>query len=249
MSQTAPAPVTAFEDAFEASWPAAEYAQAGVFRIGRGLGGGRRVSSARPVSAGWSGADIDRAIAVQTSWQQNPAFRLSDGDCTADPGLPDALRARGLLAHDATRLMQAPVSALTGSPVPPVTSFATWPPLAIQREIWAEQGIGPARQAVMDRAALPKAALLGRIDDRAAGAAFIAAAGPLAVLHALEIRPAQRRKGLAGWMMREAAFWAAAKGCETLFLAVTAANLPAIGLYRGLGFQDFGGYCYFSRQN
>ena len=36
--------------AFEASWPAAEYASAGVIRIGRGAGGGDRVSAARPTA-------------------------------------------------------------------------------------------------------------------------------------------------------------------------------------------------------
>ena len=41
----------ALAEAFEISWPASEYADAGGFRVGRGLGAGGRVSSARAVGA------------------------------------------------------------------------------------------------------------------------------------------------------------------------------------------------------
>lgn len=230
------------EAAFEASWPAAEYATAGALRVGRGLGGGMRVSSARPLGADWTEQDIDRAIEIQSAWGQTSAFRVPDGD-----PLGAALQARGWQVQSPTRILSAPLVLLTDQPVPRVTAFAVWPPLAIQRDLWTEQGIGPARQAVMDRVILPKAAILGRAEDRAAGVAFVAADGPLAALHALEITPTLRRKGLAGWVLREAAFWAASQGAETMFLAVTAGNAPALTLYQGLGFSDIGGYSYFTR--
>lgn len=236
-----PALTPSVEAAFEASWPAAEYAQAGAFRIGRGLGGGKRVSSARATAPDWRAADLDSAIAIQRSWDQPPIFRVSDGDTS----LADALLARGFRDHTQTLMMTAPITALTDLPVPPVTSFALWPPLAIQRELWIEQGIGPARQAIMDRVGLPKAALLGRIRDRAASVAFVAAADGIAVLHALEVLPAMRRQGLASWTLREAAFWAQAQGAETMLLAVTAENAGAIALYQGLGFSPVAGYRYF----
>ena len=47
----------AIAEAFEATWPAAEYADAGGFRIGRATGAGRRVNSACTVQS-WSPADI-----------------------------------------------------------------------------------------------------------------------------------------------------------------------------------------------
>lgn len=230
------------EAAYEASWPAAEYATAGALRVGRGLGGGMRVSSARPVSADWAETDIDHAIEIQSAWDQPPAFRVPDGD-----QLGAALQARGWQVQSPTRILSVPLARLTDQPVPRVTAFAVWPPLAIQRDLWTEQGIGPARQAVMDRVALPKAAILGRTEDRAAGVAFVAVDGPVAVLHALEIAPTLRCKGLAGWMLREAAFWAASQGADTMILGVTAANAPALALYRGLGFSDIGGYSNFTR--
>ncbi|MDO5642488.1 MAG: GNAT family N-acetyltransferase, partial [Paracoccus sp. (in: a-proteobacteria)] len=229
------------EAAFEASWPAAEYAGAGVFRIGRGLGGGRRVSSARALHPGFTPADIDAALKIHAGWDQPAIFRVSDGDTA----LAEALSARGLQARMPTQMMTAPLAALTTLDVPPVTSFAIWPPLAIQRDLWAGQGIGAARQAVMARAHGPKTALLGRINDRAAAVAFAAVSGGIAVFHALEVLPGARRQGLAGWMLREAAFWATRHGAQTMLLAVTAGNAPAIALYHRLGFTRIAGYRYF----
>ncbi|WBU61795.1 GNAT family N-acetyltransferase [Paracoccus albus] len=229
------------ESAFEASWPAADYAEAGAFRVGRGLGGGKRVASARAVSSDWTDTDIDDAIEIHRRWNQPAIFRVLDGE----DRLAAALQSRGFRGHTRTRMMMAPVSALTDLAVPPVTSFAVWPPLAIQHELWAEQGIGRERQAVMARVRLNKAALLGRIEDRAAAVGFIAAAGDVAVLHALEVLPAMRRKGLAGWMMREAAFWAKANGAKSMLLAVTAENTGAVALYQNLGFSGISAYRYF----
>ncbi|NHF74688.1 GNAT family N-acetyltransferase [Paracoccus sp. 12-3] len=228
--------------AFEASWPAAEYASAGAIRIGRAPGGGDRVNSARPIGSDWTEGDLDQATAIQTNWNQPPLFRVADGD-----PLAAALLARGWQAQKPTRLLAAPLLNLTDIPVPRVTAFAVWPPLAIQRNLWTETGIDAGRQAVMDRVSLPKAAILGRAEDRAAGMAFVAVDGPVAVLHALEIIPAMRRRGLAGWMIREAAFWAESQGAATMQLAVTAENAPAQALYRGLGFIEIGGYCYYRR--
>ena len=227
--------------AFEASWPAATYATAGAIRIGHAPGGGDRVNSARPIGPDWTEADISRAIAIQSDWGQPPLFCLAEDD-----PLARHLLARGWRAHKPTRFMSAPIARLTDRPVPRVTAFAVWPPLAIQRELWTDQGIGPARQAVMDRVRLPKAAILGRTEDRAAGVGFAAVSDDIAVLHALEVLPALRRKGSAGWMLREAAFWAAEQGAQQMLLAVTAGNAAARTLYHGLGFTDIGGYSYYS---
>ena len=232
----------ALDAAFDASWPAAEYATAGAIRIGHAPGGGDRVNSARPTGPDWTPADIDRAVEIQAGWDQPPLFRLADGD-----PLGPWLQARGWQIGKPTRLLLATLAGLTDRPVPRVTAFAIWPPLAIQRDLWTERGIGAARQAVMDRVALPKAAILGRVEDRAAGVAFLALDGALAILHALEIAPSLRRRGLAGWMLREAAFWAKARGAEQMLLATTADNAAALALYRGLGFAEIGGYSYYHR--
>ena len=112
------------------------------------------------------------------------------------------------------------------------------------RDIWAAGGIGPARVAVMERAAGPKTGILGRISDSPAGAAFCAIHDGIAMVHALEILPANRRKGLGVWMMRQAAFWAKANGADWMSVLCTKANDAANGLYASLGMQLVGQYHY-----
>ena len=233
-----PAPLDA---AFQATWPAADHARAGGLQVGRGLGGGGRVSAARAVGP-WQPADIDAAVGIQRGWGQPPLFAVEDGDRRLSQALAD----RGWRPARATVLLQAPVAALALRPVPPVTALPLWPPLAIQRGLWTELGIGPSRQAVMDRVAGPKWAVLGRIEDRAAGCAFAAVSGPVAMLHALVVVPWLRRRGLAGWMTCRAAGLAAEAGAEVLALAVLRDNAPALALYGGLGFGPVGGYAYWA---
>lgn len=228
--------------AFEETWPAAEYAEAGGFRVGRGLGAGGRVSSARAIGS-WVPGDIAAAEAIHRDWGQQPMFRVPD----SDTGLIAALLAAGYRRETPTAIMQAPVASLTDQPVPFLTTFAIWPPLAIQRDIWAAGNINPARQAVMDRVTGPKTAILGRIDDRAAGAAFAAVLGDTAMVHAVEVLPAFRRRGLAGWMMRQAALWATEQGATRIGLAVSRANTGARASWDRLGFTEVAGYAYYAK--
>lgn len=231
----------ALNRAFEETWPAAEYREVGGFRLGRGLGAGGRVSSVRPLQ-GWTEKGIAQAADAMREWGQKPLFRTDQGD----QRLSDALRAQGLTPANPTVLMQIATSRLTDTPVPPITALRSWPPLAIQREIWIQGGIDAARQAVMERVTLPRVSLLGRMQDRAGGAGFVAVAGDVAMLHALEIVAPARRQGLAQWMIREAGAFAAEQGATRLALAVTQANAPALSLYDKLGFERMGSYLYWS---
>lgn len=232
----------ALAQAFEDTWPAAEYADAGGFRVGRGLGAGGRVSSARAAGA-WVPEDIPAAEAIHRAWGQQPMFRVLDDDAS----LIAALTTAGYRRETPTAIMQAPVASLTDQPVPFLTTFAIWPPLAIQRDIWKTGSISPARQAVMDRVVGPKTAILGRIDDRAAGAAFAAILSDVVMVHAVEVLPPFRRRGLAGWMMRQVALWAADQGVTRIGLAVSRANAGARATYDRLGFSEVAGYAYYAK--
>ena len=64
------------------------------------------------------------------------------------------------------------------------------------------------------------------------------------MLHALEVAPIARRKGLATVMMRAAADWARTEGAEWLSVLVVAANEPANALYAALGMQEVSRYHY-----
>jgi ribosomal protein S18 acetylase RimI-like enzyme len=218
----------------EATWPPARAWACGPFTLRDGAGGGKRVSAAS-CDAAWSEADLRAAEAAMAQ----PLFLIRDGDAALDA----ALGARGYHVVDPVLAYAAPVAALAGD-VPWLTAFAHWPPLAIAGDLWAEGGIGAARVQVMDRVTGQKTAVLARLEDRPAGVAFVALAGEEAMLHALEVRPSHRRRGVAATVLRAAANWAQAQGAVRLSLVVTAQNLAARALYTRAGMQVVGQYHY-----
>ncbi len=222
----------------EVTWPPAETLRCGPFTLRRGLGGGSRVSAATPDGPA-DANDVARAEAGMAALHQRPLFMLRPQDAALD----DLLAARGYAVMDPVVLYAAPVAAL-GPPPDPMTAFPHWPPLEIARLIWAEGGIGPARLAVMDRVPLARTAILGRSRDRPSGVAFVAAAGSVAYLHALEVAPACRRQGAGTGLLSAAAAWAGGAGADWLALAVTVANTPARSLYASRGMQVVGQYHY-----
>ncbi|MBA3324360.1 MAG: GNAT family N-acetyltransferase, partial [Rhodobacteraceae bacterium] len=154
-----------------------------------------------------------------------------------------ALAARGYGACDPSALYGAPVAAVALAAADEAAIHCEGP-LAIMAEIWAAGGIGPARLAVMARAAEPRVWLLGRLGQRPVACAFAAVHGEVAVLHALEVAAEARRRGMGALLTRAAAAWAQAHGATTLALAVTESNAPALALYSGLGFGEIGRYHY-----
>lgn len=223
-------------DAVEGTWPPARSWRAGAWTIRDGAGGGKRVSAA---TAERPDADIPQAEAEMQALAQDRLFMLRPGEDALDA----ALQARGYAIVDPVNLYAAPVTLLTDTPIPRVTAFAVWEPLAIMAEIWAAGGIGPARLDVMRRAAC-KTAILARHNDKPAGTAFVGLHDGIAMVHAVEVLPHQRRKGVAGWIMRRAAFWAAENGAHTISVLCTKANAPANALYQRLGFAHVCGYHY-----
>ena len=225
-----------------ATWPPAATVTAGPFTVPDGAGGGQRVCAARlsdPRATDAGEEKIDAARDALAELGQAPLFMLLDHQGALDA----RLAARGWQGRDSTLALVADAAALAAPP-PPVTCFAPWPALAIQQEIWDAGGIGDARRAVMDRAAPPKTTFFGRIADRPAGTAFAAIHGDTAMIHALEILPRCRRKGLAAIMVRAAADWAVAQGAARVATLVTAGNRAARGLYASLGFDAVGQYHY-----
>ena len=222
--------------ALEATWPPAAREPQEGWLLRTGAGGGKRVSATSPLLPD---ADIGLAEAAMRAKGQRPLFRLTEGDTALD----NDLAARGYAVLDPTLIYLAPVADLARKPGP-VSLFFLWPPLAIMRDIWAEGGIGPERLAVMDRANRPKTALVARICDRAAGAAFCALSGDIAMLHAVEVLPAHRRKGVGALILRGAAHWAEQVGAQWMALAVTQANAGACALYERCGMTIAARYHY-----
>ncbi|WP_170571515.1 GNAT family N-acetyltransferase [Ruegeria atlantica] len=226
-------------DIVDGTWPAAGYDRLGPFQLRKGRGGGSRVSAASALGA-VTDEDIDAAEAEMLAMGQKRIFCLRPGDEVLD----EQLAARGYEVLDPVNIYACTVDHLTDLPIPRVTVFTTWEPLAIIREIWAQGGIGPERVAVMQRAKGPKIGLLLRGNDQPAGAGFVAVQDRVAMVHALEILPNHRRQGMGKWAMRAAAFWARENGAGTLSVICTKANEGANGLYRTLGMEIVGEYHY-----
>lgn len=240
----------------QATWPAAARRALGPFVLQDGAGGGKRVSAAHLSAHDFTDADLDRAEAAMRHAGMRPLFCLpqpagpkADAAFAAAPlsaaeRLDSVLQSRGYALADPTLLMVAPLALPRRAPDHPV--YALWPPLAIQNDLWEEDGVTAARRAVMARCTGARAALLGRLGDRPAGVGFVALGGVpnLAMLHALAVRPDLRRAGMGQAMVLRAMDWAQAEGAQWLGLAVTEANAPARALYQRLGFSVAAQYHY-----
>ena len=228
--------------AVRATWRPARMDRAGPFDVPSDTAGGRRNCAARLDPVGASFADAD--LAAVEALKPGAIFGTLDG---IEDALADAIAARGYREEGATTLMAGPVAPLLAEPPPPVSGFPHWPPAALAEDIWLSHGQDPARLAVAARAPDPKAAILLRARDRAAGALFVGVHDNMAVLHMVLTLPGQRRQGVGLIGLRHAARFADANGAGWLVLPVEADNAPAVGLYRRAGLSEVGGYRYWRR--
>ena len=81
-------------------------------------------------------------------------------------------------------------------------------------------------------------ALIATTPDGDQGFALFQCVVPEAELLSIGVTPAARRGGLGRALLARAARELSATGADTIFLDVAADNLPAIALYRALGFSD-----------
>jgi len=223
----------------EATWPPAKAWREGPWTLRDGAGGGKRVSAATaeaPVTAN----DLPKAEAAMRAMGQTPLFMIREGDEALDALLAD----QGYHIIDPVNLYVGPVVPLAQDPPARATAYAIWEPLEIQRDIWAEGGIGPARVAVMQRAEGPKTAILTRNGQHPAGVAFAAIHDGIAMMHALEVRDVDRLTGQGRNATKQAALWAAQNGTDYLATLCTQANTGANTLYTSLGMAPVGQYHY-----
>jgi len=228
----------ALQAALEATWPPAARQICGPFTLRDGQGGGKRVSAATLECGDASEAEITAAENAMQMMGQTPLFMLR-----TQPALDQALEARGYARVDPTLFYVAPIETVAEAPRP-VSLLSCWPPLAIQRQLWDDAGVGAARLAVMARASAPRNAFIARFRNRAAGVGFAALHDGIAMLHALETVPDFRRQGVARYMVRGIADWARSQGAEWFALAVTERNMAARALYSALNMTEAGSYHY-----
>lgn len=223
--------------ALDATWPAATQIESGGWVLRQGLGGGQRVSAA---TASDVIAEDDIAVAEEgmRALNQRPLFMITDGNA-----LDTWLAALSYDIVDPVSIYCAKSASIAG-PVPLTSAIPSWPPLAVQAEIWDLGGVTAPRRAVMARATGPKTSLLGRAGDVPCGAVFAAADGDVAMVHALEVLPDHRRCGVGRTLMTATANWSMQVGAEWLALAVTKANDAANAMYQSLGMSAAAAYHY-----
>ncbi|MEM6438398.1 MAG: GNAT family N-acetyltransferase [Pseudomonadota bacterium] len=226
-------------EAMAVTWPPASVDDAAApgWRLRDGRGGGKRVSAATSLG----GRDPAPVAAAMRARGERPMIQVpgSDGEMNA------ALEAAGWAEVDATVLYVAPSAQMAALPLQTGLRFAMGTArLALLAEIWEAEGIGAARQAVMDRCAAPKAVLMARTDDVTAGAGFVAVHGRLALLHAVVVRPEARRRGAGRSRLAAAGRFGLDQGAGWTGLAVAAANAPARALYEAAGMTEAASYLY-----
>lgn len=222
----------------EATWPPMRRFQHGNWTLRDGAGGGKRVSAAT-AEGRVQDEDIADAEGAMEEIGQKPLFMIREGEAALDA----LLEARGYQVIDPVTLYILPIEKLTDVPLPRVTAFSIWEPLAIMCEIWATGGIGPARLDVMGRAQV-KTGIFARWNEKPAGVAFAGVHDGICMVHAVEVLGHQRRMGVAQWMMRAAAFWGQAQGAQQIAVLCVEDNLPANRFYQSLGFAPVGRYHY-----
>lgn len=223
------------------TWPAASAQPCGPFTIRDGRGGGSRVSSA--VLNGTdtvSATDLANAEVAMQSLGQKRIFQITPDQTAFDAQLETA----GYRLFDPVTLYAAPIGPMADRPIPRVCAFSVWEPLAIQIDIWGGAGIGPDRIAVMKRADCAKTSILGRLNDSPAATAYVGLHDGIAMVHALEVLEHQRKQGMGGFAMRQAAFWGRNHGATHIALVVRSENLAANALYTALGMEPVGHYHY-----
>lgn len=239
---TTPVTPGRFAAASHATWPAAEVIEQHGWCLRFTAGAGSRAASAW--ARGHCPGDLEAAIqGVESAYRARdltPRFQLWPEDETLDA----ALDARGYTAYDRSLLMARPASLPWPAKDERCVAVEVRTRLAGLETLWADGGVGPARQAVLARTGSRATIFLGRVDMAPAGAVAIVQDGEVAVTQALWVMPAHRGCGLARCLMAAAGRSAAARGANVIAHAVVATNDSAIRLYESLGFTAFGAYHY-----
>lgn len=225
-------------DVIEATWPPFTTTDCGGVLLRDGQGGGKRVSAATAPDD-IAEAGLDRAI-EKMGVSMDPLFQIAGGQDRLDRLLAD----RGFDIIDPVNVYLADVQAVAEEGPPPVSAFSTWPPLAMQTEVWEAAGVNASRRAVMARVQGPKSALLARTGNAPSGAAFVAIHDDTAMVHALEISTEYRRNSAGRNLMRRAAQWAASEGAAQIATLTLQDNMPANALFTSLGMRPVGQYHY-----
>lgn len=243
-------PLRRLEEAGFNAWPALQTILVDGWVVRLADGYTKRANSANPT---YPAADPDvaatvaRCAAIYRERGLPPIVRLTSFGCP--PGLDDLLAERGYRHVDPTLVMTRPLA----GPMPEPRVAGELEAQAI--EPWLERYVATSGAALERQAT--HAAMLGRIGGGACfGALRVAEAvepvacglavveGELVGLFDIVTDRALRGRGYGGALVAALLRWAAGRGAATAYVQVTAANEPALRLYRALGFAEAYRYWY-----
>lgn len=228
-----------FWAASEICWPPLNKKNIGPWVIREGEGGGNRVSSTT-ANDFFTKEDIFIAENHMQLLNQKNIFHIREKDLELD----NILERLGYSLVDKTVVYGLKIAKMSSPCVPPMTAFNIWPPLRIMKDIWEIGGTTDSRISVMERCKVRKTAILGRIENKAAGCAFISEYKGIAILQALFVLPSYRRKGLARFLISESVKWVSYADSAYLALMTDKYNKEARGLYDSLGMKIIDKYHY-----
>lgn len=217
------------------AWPATETESLGAWTLRAAGGFTRRANSA--LAAGDPGRPLDAALAAVTRWYGErgtvPWIQIADGSPYV-AGLEELgwVREADTLVRTA---VLAPLTELAGASGVALsrTPDSSWLSAYHRTGSLADQAL----KVVSGGPSVWFATAPGAI-----GRAVID--GPWALFGAVEVAPAQRRRGLATAVMGALARQAYAEGATAAYLQVEADNTAARALYDAMGFADHHRYHY-----
>jgi ribosomal protein S18 acetylase RimI-like enzyme len=240
--------VTMLEHASHTAVPAPRTGFDGPFLLRAFLGGTGRANAASALSPARDpglAARIPRIEAAYARLGLPVRFRSTPLD---PPGLGAILEARGYRPDKASLVLAGPADFAA---LDPDTEALPAPDDDWLSVIATADYQTPARRAEKQRApglmTIPAAWMLLRVNGSPAATAQVAADGTLAGIFDVAVHPDFRRRGLARRILAASTAWAKEQGANVAWLQVSADNVPAVALYRGLGLREMYQYRYYSR--
>jgi N-acetylglutamate synthase len=240
------------------AWPAAVVQVVDGWRLRFNWGVTSRANSVWPNEAG-DGPGLDERIATAEDFYARRGLRPRFQMCPAaqPPGLDEALARRGYAGVAHTSVQVADIEAVVARAERPPGSLRPRRSVQVDEldDVWFDtyaEGAGMAaheramRRGILERIGPRAGYALARIDDEPVAVGLGVAERGWAGIFCMETLPAFRRQGAATAVLGALAQWGQAQGATRMYLQVMLNNPPALGLYRGAGFEPL--YEYFYRE-
>lgn len=177
-----------------------------------------------------------------------PCFKITS--ISAPEDIDSRLSARGYFIHSHISFQALEIKGYTASPSSGITIENDLNPSWMDHFIRMngfDKSRKPVYLGIMNHILTPKCLVSIHLDNQVAAVGLGVLEGRYVGIFDLVVDPCFRRQGLALKIMNTILFWGAQSGAETAYLQVLADNLPALALYKKIGFLE--AYRYWYRMN